>query len=139
MQEFSGGFWTVTRVAGVPLRMHWSCVVALLLMAGARLGPFAWAAWLSTILVHELAHVGAARRFGARAYAIDVWALGGLCWTDDVLSPVERSLMALAGPGINLALAAIGIAVLQVVGPALGPLHDPVSGLAGANLGVDQL
>jgi Zn-dependent protease len=139
MREFRAGFWTVTRVAGVPLRVHWSCLVVLVLMAAARLGPFAWASWLGVILIHEIAHLGTARRFGAGVHAIDLWALGGLCWTDDVLSPVERSLMALAGPGINLALAAIGIAVLEVAGPTLGSLHGPVSGLAGANLGVGLL
>jgi stage IV sporulation protein FB len=139
MREFQGGFWMVTRVAGVPLRLHWSCLVVLLLMAQARMGPFVWASWLGIVLSHELTHLAAARHFGAAVYAIDVWALGGLCWTDEVLSPVDRSLIALAGPGMNLALAAVGITVLEVAGPTLGPLHGPVSGLAGANLGVGLL
>jgi stage IV sporulation protein FB len=136
MREFRDGFWTLTSVAGVPLRAHWSCLVVLVLMAWERLGPFAWASWLGIILIHEVAHLLVARGFGAKVRHIDIWALGGLCWVDGILSPLERSLMAAAGPGINLALAAIGIAVLRVAGPALGPLHGPVSGLAAANLGV---
>jgi stage IV sporulation protein FB len=139
MKEFQGGFWTVTRVAGVPLRAHWSLLVGLVLLALNHVGPAAWACWLVIVLSHELAHLAAARALGAEVYGIDLWALGGVCWSDASLSPVERSLVAAAGPSINLALAAIGIAVLMVSGTSLGHLHEPVSVFAGLNLGVGLL
>jgi Zn-dependent protease len=135
---------TVARVAGVPVRVHWSwpplmlALVAALAQVYAR-GPAAspWAvaaitaALLSlSLLLHELAHALVARRLGMRVLGIALFALGGVTEIADGRATAGRALVvALAGPAASLTLAAAAtLAWWLGIGPA-----GPAAHLALAN------
>lgn len=109
------------RLAGVPIRAHWTWPLVTLAVAGAladiyRRGPGGDAAWPAAVgvalllsgslLAHELAHALVARRLGMRVHGIAIFALGGVTEIDDGESSAVRELLvALAGPLASLALA----------------------------------
>ncbi|MGW7658292.1 site-2 protease family protein, partial [Streptomyces tendae] len=87
----------VGRVLGVPLRMHWSVPVLIVLLAYG-LGHETLPAWtpgrtgavyvaasvvgavllMGSLLLHETAHAVAARRRGVSVEDVTLWALGGM-------------------------------------------------------------
>ncbi len=123
--------WTLFRVGGIPIRIHftWIFVAAYLaiLLAGqfsalARaahvddastlLPPWVWGVLLTLalfacVLLHELAHVAVARRGGTRVRAITLMMLGGVSEISDVDRPRLERAMAAAGPLSSLMLAAL--------------------------------
>ena len=113
------------RVAGVPVRAHWSMALIAALFSvtltpeyGAVTALFVVFALFASILAHEIGHAVVARRFGVNTESIDLWALGGVARLDRE-SPTPRAdgLIAVAGPATSLAIGLIaggvGI-VLQV-------------------------
>ena len=117
------------RVAGIPVGMHWSLAVVLVLLtvnlatalsvtvdgvtvlvaASAALGLFA------SVLAHELAHAVVARHHGVGVDGITLWMLGGVARLDDELpTPRIQLRVALAGPatsvGLGLLLGAAAVA-----------------------------
>ena len=113
------------RIAGVPVRAHWSMALIAALFSvtltpeyGAVTALFVVFALFASILAHEIGHAVVARRFGVNTESIDLWALGGVARLDRE-SPTPRAdgLIAVAGPATSLAIGLIaggvGI-VLQV-------------------------
>lgn len=93
------------RLLGFPVRVHpWFWIVTLLLNGDGllRIGPQYLLLWVVvvfvSILIHELGHALAFRRFGERAEII-LYAFGGLAVPRGVVSGRwRRILIALAGP-----------------------------------------
>jgi Zn-dependent protease len=130
-----GGLHIAT-IRGVPIRLHWSLLVALPLFAlvfGARLtaaarlaglpsgqivqAPVLWGFGLAialflSVLVHELAHTLYALRHGGRVRGITLLVVGGV---SQVSRPPEgarnEALMALVGPVTSLSLGALFLAL----------------------------
>ncbi len=118
---------------GVPLYLHWSF---LLLMAWLMAGPFmarspdAMAAGLRTagfilaifgcVVLHELGHALAARRYGIATRNITLLPIGGVANLVRMPeNPKQELVVALAGPAVNVLIAAIIIpAVLFLDGTA---------------------
>jgi Zn-dependent protease len=107
------------RVAGIPVRAHWTILLVAALF-GARLanafgvvaGVIAIVAFFVAILAHEFGHALVARRFGVDTESIDLWALGGVARLDrEAPSPRAEALVALAGPFVSLV---IGIVLFSV-------------------------
>ncbi|HNP70702.1 MAG TPA: M50 family metallopeptidase [Kouleothrix sp.] len=114
--------FTIGRVAGIPIRCHWSWLAMLAFVAamlhwlylpsaGGALGAWVLATlaavllWAS-VLLHELGHALVARQYGLRVGGITLFALGGATEIGDgPANPVRDMLVALAGPLISLALA----------------------------------
>jgi Zn-dependent protease/CBS domain-containing protein len=126
------GSFTLLRVKGVPIRLHWTLLLILPYVAfvfsrdfagvadaasvgaeGLSLPPLFWGALLAlalfaSVAVHELAHSLVAIRVGGRVRAITLMLIGGV-------SQIERlprrkgieALMAAAGPAVSLALGAL--------------------------------
>jgi Zn-dependent protease len=127
-----GWAWSVGRVAGIPVRVHWTLVallgvVALASGAGA-LGMLASAVLLfGSVVAHELAHALVARGFGIRTHDIVLSPLGGVARLDGTpASGRAEVLIALAGPAMSLAIAgaawlALGFAPAAAAG-VLGTL-----------------
>ena len=136
---------TVARVAAVEIAVHWRWVVALVLstlLLGILLpnrfpawdGPTLWltsaAAVLACelmLLLHELSHVFAARGRGHAVQRIIFHGflaetVLGVAGERPPLTPLPRHemLIALAGPGTNLALAG-GLAALRLALPPNSP------------------
>ena len=111
------------RIAGIPIVLPWSSLIGVALLTwlfapgfstaadpGARgyalAGVFAVLVYAS-ILVHELAHAGAARAFRYPVYEIRLYALGGYTsYERRVGLPGSELMIALAGPASTLVLAA---------------------------------
>jgi stage IV sporulation protein FB len=137
------------QVVGFPVRIHplfW--LVGLLLGFSGGSGPDAairLVIWLVvlfvSILVHELGHALMFRRFGRDAHIV-LYAMGGLAiegrpqnygsgspWSFDSYTgfqprqrtPQEQILISAAGPGIQLALAAVVVAFVYATGGYVSP------------------
>ena len=124
----------VGTVAGIPVRVHWSVLVIMLLFAqglavsvlpanAAGQAPVLYwtvalvvaAVFMALLLAHELAHALVARHYGVRVRRITLWLLGGVAELDgQAPHPRGDLLIAAAGPlvslftGVVFAVAAIG-------------------------------
>jgi Zn-dependent protease/predicted transcriptional regulator len=118
--------WKIGRVAGIDIRLH---ATFLILLGWIVLNHFihtqSWrealnaAAFTSTIfaiiVLHELGHALAARRFGIRTRDIVLLPMGGVARLDRVPDdPRQELLIAIAGPTINVVLAALLFVVVAI-------------------------
>jgi Zn-dependent protease len=122
--------FTLGRLFDIRVGVHvsWLAVYAFMTVALARaLGmlpaPEAYAfgaacalALFAGVVAHELAHALVARRFGVRTDAITLFLFGGVATLErEPPSPKADALIALAGPAMSAALAAVAFAVLLVL------------------------
>jgi Zn-dependent protease len=130
--------WRLGRAAGVDIYLH----ITFLLLLGwqffsrALRGDLAGAVsqglifnlvLFGTVVLHEFGHALAARHYGIGTADITLLPIGGVArLLDSPGSPKEELVIALAGPAVNVALAGLIFAVLQLV-PGLAGL-----GLIGA-------
>jgi Zn-dependent protease len=113
------GSLTLGRLAGAPLRIHWSAAVvaavlgALLYPDYGLLGATVTAvAFFASILGHEVAHALVARHYGIQTSSIDLWALGGMARLEkEPSTPRAEGWIAVAGPLASLVIGAAGIAM----------------------------
>lgn len=138
-------------IAGTAIRIHITFLLFLLWLGTVyyqRGG--AEAAWQGTIfivlifscvLLHELGHVFAARRYGVKTRDVTLWPFGGIASMERMPDkPYEELIVAVAGPAVNVAIAAV---LLVWVGSHLDvenlmKIEDPSVSLAvkvmGANI-----
>jgi Zn-dependent protease/CBS domain-containing protein len=126
--------WRVARIAGIDVYVH---VTFLLLLAFyavpayQRGGPTAAVTALATIALlfvivtmHEYGHALAARRYGIPTRDITLLPIGGVARLERMpKEPRHELVIALAGPAVNAALAAL----LYVVLVATGGLPDEIA------------
>lgn len=135
------------RVFGVNLRVHGSVFLLLAVMAGlaligqgvaAALGTaLLLAAVLGSVTLHELGHIAMARLFGNQTHGITLYPFGGVAQlARESRGPAEETLVALAGPAVNVALAAATALPLFALGPLLGPLAAPLTTFFWVNVGL---
>src|SRR5712671_4852831 len=128
------------RIAGIPVQIHFSFLLALPLLAYLFAQQFVAAAQLvgipqgriggdrylwglavalalfASVLLHELAHSLYARRTGTRVSAITLLMIGGVSQIEDSpRRPRDEAIMALLGPLTSLAIAGILRAALLAV------------------------
>ncbi|OAT85568.1 M50 family metallopeptidase [Desulfotomaculum copahuensis] len=100
------------RVMGVDLYVNnfFLLLLALFFIAGV-LGKGLIA--FSVVLIHEFAHVAAARRLGVPVSDVELLPFGGVTRMggDLVMDPVKEVYVAAAGPASNLIMAALGVAM----------------------------
>ncbi len=123
----------VGRVFGIEVNVHATLLVLLAWVAISRFvaardvrvalaGLALSSSVFVIVLLHELGHALVARRFGVATRSIVLLPIGGVAMLERMpRRPVEELLVALAGPAVNVALAA-GIAVVLV---ATGASFDP--------------
>lgn len=131
--------FTIVKIAGIPIRCHWSWLAMLAFVAtllhwlyqrpAGVLGAWvlALAATLllwASVLLHELGHGLVAQRYGLRVGGITLFALGGATEiAEGTADPVRDLVVALAGPLISLALALLcGLGWWLAPTPVLGLL-----------------
>jgi Zn-dependent protease len=122
------------RIAGIDVRVHatfwlllgFAALVPLLAgkgLAGALGGALFIAAMFGIVVLHELGHALAARRYGIATLDITLLPIGGVARLERMPeSPRQEIVVALAGPAVNLALALVLLVGVLVagVGPWLG-------------------
>ncbi|MDD9970913.1 MAG: M50 family metallopeptidase [Myxococcales bacterium] len=107
-----GSFWFMAAILGMPRSAE----------PEALLRTASWVVVVTmSILVHELGHALAARRFGAEAPTIELYSLGGVTMyeTDSPMRYGQRAAVSAAGPLAGFALGGATFATL-----ALGLLPD---------------
>lgn len=130
------GTWRIGRLGGVDLLIKPSIVlmgVVLVALFAPRFddrsqsNPYALAAAFVialyvSVLVHELAHVFIARRFGMRVQSVTLHLLGGETLIDgESRAPWQELTISIAGPLTSLA---IGLAALSISGSMAGTVSD---------------
>jgi Zn-dependent protease/CBS domain-containing protein len=130
-----GMAWTIARVAGIDIRVHvtfllllaWFALVSAAqtrTLAGALAGVAFVVLVFACVVLHELGHAFAARRYGVRTRDITLLPIGGVARLQRMpTSPRAEIVIALAGPAVNLAIALALAAALSAadVPPALPP------------------
>jgi len=108
----------VGSIAGTAIRIHITFLLFLVWLGTIfyRQGG-AEAAWQGTIfivliflcvLLHELGHVFAARRYGVTTRDVTLWPFGGIASMERMPDkPSEELIVAVAGPAVNVVIAAV--------------------------------
>jgi len=135
--------WKLGRVAGIDVYVHATFLILLGWVALAEYLPTRSVAAAAdgllfiltvfgVVVLHELGHATMARRFGVRTRDITLLPIGGVARLERMPDyPPHELLVALAGPAVNVALAAILYVVLAV--PGVSPF-DRVSMMGGSFL-----
>lgn len=131
----------IGRIAGSELRIHLTFFLLLLWIgiAAYRSGGTAAAvdgiafivAVFACVVLHEFGHALAARRYGIRTPRITLLPIGGVAELERMPEkPSEEIVVALAGPAVNVVIAAILILVLgaQVSGDTVAAMENPAAG-----------
>jgi len=123
-----GGYLTLGRWRGAPVRAHWSLPLGALVFGQGRFVPGFWLGFFLLVLIHELGHAALVRRYGHRVVSIDVHALGGACCWSGEATAIDRARIAWGGvlaQGVALAIAAAAIAL---AGPPETALASQLAG-----------
>lgn len=115
---------------GIGLYVHWT--FALLLawvgLAGMTAGGFSGAilsmvliiALFACVVLHELGHSLTARRFGIPTHSITLYPIGGVAELASMpRQPKQELLIALAGPAVNVVIAAALFPLAAITGFAM--------------------
>lgn len=112
------GSVTIARVRGIPILLHWSVGLVALLFGMALATSYGWAAaaaavvaFFVSIVLHELGHAFAARRFGVNTEMVQLGALGGVARLDrEAPSPRAEAWIAGSGPLVSIAIGVVAFA-----------------------------
>lgn len=131
------GSLTVATIFGTKVRVHFTFALLLIWVGAVYFGQGGWAAafagiafilaLFACVVAHEFGHILTARRYGIVTRDMILLPIGGLARLEHIPRiPQQELLVALAGPAVNLAIAAI---LLILVGgfPETGwqSLFDP--------------
>ena len=92
-----GGYTTLFKIRGMPVRLHWSFLAGMLVFGGLRFAPGIWLGYFILIAAHELGHGFLAQRFGCRIRSLDVHGFGGLCSYSGRPTELQGSVIAWGG------------------------------------------
>lgn len=119
--------WQIAKVAGIPIRIHATFVLLIVWVFVQNMttgvGVFAALAAAGFILavfgcivLHELGHALTARRYGIKTRDITLLPIGGVARLERIPErPRHEILVALAGPAVNVVIAALLIGVMTLL------------------------
>ncbi len=128
--------WKIAEVAGIPIRVHLTFLLLLVWLfwvSAARGGGFSQAAQsvgfvlaaFACVVLHEFGHALTGRRFGVVTRDIILLPIGGVARLDRIpRHPREEVLIALAGPCVNVAIAAVLLLYMRL-SPAVYDFGNP--------------
>jgi len=120
--------WKIGEVAGIGLYVHatfWLLIAFILFMNWSHGHSITTALYgaafvlviFGCITLHELGHAWAAHRFGVQTRDITLLPIGGLARLERMPDdPIQELWVALAGPAVNVAIAALLYAVILSAG-----------------------
>jgi Zn-dependent protease/CBS domain-containing protein len=133
----------IARIAGTVVRVHVTFLLFLVWIGAAHWrvggqeaaldGVLFMVILFACVLAHEFGHILAARRYGIRTPEVTLWPIGGVASLERIPDkPREELVVALAGPAVNVVIAAI---LIFGFGASLSEsttaeLDDPTANLA---------
>ncbi len=129
------GSWHLGRLAGIDVRIHWTFLLLPIWIYFSSLasGSGAVAATVAVLFVlaifgcvvmHELGHALTARQFGIPTRDITLLPIGGVASLQRMpRSPWQELAIAIAGPAVNVGIAALIFSMLAIT-------HPPLIGIA---------
>lgn len=125
------GSWHLGKLAGIDVRIHWSFLLLPLwvyfssLLAGSGLAVAIASvifvlAIFGCVVLHELGHALAARKYGIATEDITLLPIGGLARLERMpRNPYQELAIAVAGPAVNVVIAAALFVGLALAGSAV--------------------
>jgi len=143
--ERTGSGWSfhLVTVLGIPIRVHFTFLLLL-----AWFGVAAWSSGgnpvaeivflvllFACVVLHELGHAVMALRFSVPTREIVLYPIGGVARLERMPTGRAELLIALAGPAVNVVLAAFLLAAILITGVPVAPPEGAVSFLDMSMLG----
>jgi Zn-dependent protease len=110
-----GRSFSLGKLAGIPLFVHWTFGIlpVTVFLAHASDGLRVAGLWViilltvfACVILHELGHALAARRYGIPTRDITIYPIGGVARLERMSEkPIEEIVIALAGPAVNVVIA----------------------------------
>jgi membrane-associated protease RseP (regulator of RpoE activity) len=123
--KFSQGYAWLGSIRSVPIRVHWTTPVGMVLISGFAFLPGAWAAFLLLVVCHELGHAFIVQACRCEVVAVDVNGLGGLCHWEGTATPLERAAIAWGGVVGQLVVLAAALPLRWFVAPHVDSVYAP--------------
>jgi Zn-dependent protease len=134
--------WKLGNIAGIGVYVHWSFwILPAWIFISTVSGGGGWIAALSSVVLifavfgcvvlHEVGHALMARQYGIGTRDITLYPIGGVARLERMPTrPSQELAIALAGPAVNVAIAAVllGIIILAGIGQQAFSMN-PVGGL----------
>jgi Zn-dependent protease len=111
------GWWTIGRLRGAPIRLHWTLPLGALLMGGFSFVPAFWLGFALLILLHELGHALLVLHYGLGLSEIAVHGAGGYCRHERAGSRFEEAALAWGGVAAQALVLLVAEAALWLLGP----------------------